>query len=82
MPSLSDIPVEVLLDNFLPTLEVKDLLSLGSASKAFHEIVTDDTFWKLKCDRDFNFNGKKTARTTGWKFIYKGLSKPKCYVWG
>ncbi|KLO11069.1 RCC1/BLIP-II protein [Schizopora paradoxa] len=82
MPSLSDIPVEVLLDNLLPTLEVKDLLSLGSTSKAFYEIVTDDTFWKLKCDRDFNFNGKKTARTSGWIIIYKGLSKPKCYVWG
>ncbi len=82
MPSLFDIPVEVLLDNFLPVLDVKDLLSLGRTSKAFQAIITDDTFWKLKCDRDFNFNGRKTARTTGWRIIYKGLSKPKSYVWG
>ncbi|KLO11054.1 RCC1/BLIP-II protein [Schizopora paradoxa] len=82
MPSLSDIPVEVLLDSFLPVLDVKDLINLGRTSKAFHEIVKDDFLWKLRCDRDFNFNGEKTARTSGWMFIYKGLYKPKCYVWG
>ncbi len=50
---------KVLLDNFLPVLDVKDLLSLGRTSKAFQAIITDDTFWKLKCDRDFKLQRKE-----------------------
>ena len=30
---LSELPVEVLLDNLLPTMEISDILRLGSTSK-------------------------------------------------
>lgn len=84
MPTLgiTDLPVEVMLDVLLPILPNRDLVALGATNKKFANICNDDTFWKLKCDTEFNFTGLGTARKTGWKFIYKGLTKPKAYVWG
>ncbi|TFK75017.1 RCC1/BLIP-II [Pluteus cervinus] len=79
---LSDMPIELLLDNLLPVMPVPDLLSLTSTNKYFSSICNDDTFWKRKLQADFNFSGAGTARTSGWKFIYKGLSQPQVYVWG
>jgi len=79
---LAEIPVEVLLDNFLPLLPVTDLLNLGSTSRLFYNLCNDDTFWKRKIQDDFNFPCDDTARSSGWKFIYRGLSHPRTYVWG
>ncbi|KIJ65618.1 hypothetical protein HYDPIDRAFT_110746 [Hydnomerulius pinastri MD-312] len=79
---LEDFPVEVLLDNFLPLLPVSDLLSLGSTNRFFVTLCNDDTFWKRKIKQDFNFSDEDTARSSGWKFIYRGLSRPRTYVWG
>lgn len=79
---LSEVPVEVLLDNVLPFCEVPDLLALGSTNRFFALLASDDTFWKRKLDTDFNFNGADTARTSGWKFIYLRMSNPKVFVWG
>lgn len=80
--SLTDLPKEVLLDNLLPALDVKDLLSLSATNHDFAQLCDDETFWKLKCKYDFNFSGNRTARTKGWRFIYKGLADPKVFVWG
>ena len=82
MPSLSDVPVDVLLDNVLPSVPVTDLLHLGSTNHFFATLLADDLFWKRKIQEDFNFSGTGTARTSGWKFIYRGLSNPKVFVWG
>lgn len=82
MPSLLDIPVDVLLDNLLPSVAVPDLLNLSSTNRFFAVLGADDTFWKRKLEEDFNFSAAGTARTTGWKVIYKGLSKPRIYTWG
>lgn len=79
---LEDIPVEVLLDNLLPSLLIPDLLHLGSTNHFFAALCNDDTFWKRKLQQDFNFSDESTARSTGWKFIYQGLSRPRTYVWG
>ncbi|KAF9218949.1 RCC1 BLIP-II [Gyrodon lividus] len=79
---LEEIPIEVLLDNFLPLLPISDLLSLGSTNRFFATLCNDDTFWKRKLQQDFNFSDENTARTSGWKFIYRGLSHPRTYVWG
>jgi SCF-associated factor 1 len=82
MPSLLDLPVDVLLDNVLPSIPVPDLLNLASTNRFFAILCADDTFWKRKLEADFNFTGAGTARTSGWKVIYKGLSKPRIYTWG
>lgn len=79
---LAEIPVEVLLDNFLPLLPVPDLLKLGSTNRFFYNLCDDDTFWKRRIQDDFNFPCDDTARSSGWKFIYRGLSHPRTYVWG
>ncbi|KAF8555990.1 RCC1/BLIP-II [Imleria badia] len=79
---LEDIPVEVLLDNLLPSLPIPDLLRLGATNHFFASLCNDDTFWKRKLQEDFNFSDEGTARSTGWKFIYQGLSCPRTYVWG
>ena len=62
---LADIPVEVLLDNLLPFSQVRDVLSLGSTNKYFAALCADDTFWKRKCQEDFNFSSQETARQSG-----------------
>jgi SCF-associated factor 1 len=80
--SLSDIPVEVLIDNVFPFCAVPDILSLGCTNRFFALLTSDDTFWRRKLDDDFNFNGADTARTSGFKFIYRRLSNPRVFVWG
>ncbi|EGO22280.1 hypothetical protein SERLADRAFT_472869 [Serpula lacrymans var. lacrymans S7.9] len=82
MPVLSDIPVEVLIDNVLPFFSISDIVHLGSTNRFFASLCNDDTFWKRRLQADFNFSDEKTARTTGWKLIYKGLSNPRVFVWG
>ncbi|KAH7890788.1 regulator of chromosome condensation 1/beta-lactamase-inhibitor protein II [Phlebopus sp. FC_14] len=79
---LADVPVELLLDNLLPLLPIPDLLRLGATNRLFNTLCNDDTFWKRKLQQDFNFSDEDTARSSGWKFIYRGLSHPRTYVWG
>ncbi|KAI6114811.1 regulator of chromosome condensation 1/beta-lactamase-inhibitor protein II [Pisolithus croceorrhizus] len=79
---LAEIPVEVLLDNFLPLLAVPDLNNLGSTNRFFYDLCNDNTFWKRKIQEDFNFPCNDTARSSGWKVIYRGLTNPRTYVWG
>ena len=79
---IADVPVEVLIDNILPFCEVKDVFSLGCTNKFFALITTDDTFWKRRLAVDYNFTGSETARSSGWKFIYKRLRNPRVFVWG
>ena len=79
---LTDIPVEVFLDNLLPFAQVGDILSLGSTNKFFAALSADETFWKRKCQEDFNFSSQETARQSGWKNLYRGLRYPRIFVWG
>ena len=94
---LSNLPVEVLLDNVLPFSAAPDLFRLAQCSKVsayqldhdqwtsfrwcavqlFAELCADETLWKRKVSEDYNFFGQGTARTNGWKLIYKGLFKPR-----
>lgn len=79
---LSNLPVELVLDNLFPTLDLRDVLALGATNKSFSTLAEDDTFWKRRLEEDFNFYDTRTARRSGWKIIYKGLTNPKTYVWG
>ncbi|KAF4611294.1 hypothetical protein D9613_006938 [Agrocybe pediades] len=75
--NIGDLPIELLLDDILPFLPVADLLHLTCCSKLFSVLCSDDTLWKHKLSEDYNFSGEGTARTSGWKFIYRGLFKPR-----
>ena len=81
-PTLTDLPVEVLIDNILPVVDLADLGSLAATNKSMAAICADDTFWKRKCLDDFNFHSGETARTSGWKVLYRGLFRPRIFVWG
>ncbi|KAI0078721.1 RCC1/BLIP-II [Panus rudis PR-1116 ss-1] len=82
MPSATDIPVEVWLDNILPNTPVADILRLGCTNRFFYLLTSDETFWHRKLEADYNFSGADTARTTGFKLLYKRLRNPKLFVWG
>ncbi|KAF5336079.1 hypothetical protein D9611_006435 [Ephemerocybe angulata] len=82
MIPLMELPIEILQDNLFPFLPARDLLSLTCTSKFFLTLCTDDAVWKRKLLADFNYSGAGTARISGWKVIYRGLHKPKVYVWG
>ena len=82
MPTVADVPIEIILDNLLPLLPISDLHSLGATNRSFYNLTSDETLWKRKIRQDYNFPDSNTARTTGWKFIYKRLSNPKIYLWG
>jgi hypothetical protein len=79
---LTDIPVEVFLDNLLPFASARDVLSFGSTNKLFAAICADETFWRRRCHEDFNFTSQETARQSGWKTLYRGLNHPRIFVWG
>ncbi|KAG6897434.1 hypothetical protein C0992_001595 [Termitomyces sp. T32_za158] len=79
---LPDLPVEILLDNVLPSMPIPDILNLGCTNKFFAAVSSDDTFWQRRLQTDYNFSGAGTARTSGWKLIYRGIFKPRVYVWG
>lgn len=79
---LASLPIEVLVDHVLPSLPARGLLNLSSTNKQFAALGDDDIIWKRKLLEDFNFSGEGTARTSGWKFIYRGLAHPRTYVWG
>ncbi|KAF4569685.1 hypothetical protein EYR40_008663 [Pleurotus pulmonarius] len=82
MPCLTDVPVEVLIDNLLPQIALVDLLSLTCTNKFFAIVCSDETFWKRKLERDFNFSPTATARNNGFKILYKGVRRPHLFVWG
>ncbi|KAF8624752.1 hypothetical protein AX15_005650 [Amanita polypyramis BW_CC] len=79
---LADLPLEILLENILPILPTSDLLNLGCTNRSLAKLCNDETLWHNKLLVDFNFTGAGTARSSNWKLIYKGLDKPKVYVWG
>lgn len=82
MPSLQDIPVDLFLDNLLPCFSLPELAHIAATNRFFSTLVDDDIFWKRKLLADFNFDPSTTARTSGLKFIYRGLHKPRLFVWG
>ena len=82
MGKLEELPLELLLDELLPLLPLRDLLNLFSTDKFFAQIGRDDAFWHRKIHEDYNFNHVATARKHGWKFIYSRLKKSKTFVWG
>lgn len=82
MSPFTDLPIEILQDNLFPHLPARALLNLTCTSKFFAVLCSDDAVWRRKLASDFNYSGAGTARTSGWKVIYRGMHKPKVYVWG
>ena len=58
------------------------MLSLGCTNKFFALVVNDGMFWRQRAAVDYDFTGLETARTSGWKLIYRRLRNPRVSVWG
>ncbi|PCH36203.1 RCC1/BLIP-II [Wolfiporia cocos MD-104 SS10] len=82
MPALTDLPVELFLDHLFPLLLVGDLLRFSATNQYFYNLASDEAYWHRRIQEDFNFSGHETARTSGWKFLYKRFARPKVFVWG
>lgn len=80
--TLSTLPVETFLDSLLPILPNRDLVRLSATNREFYQLASDDTLWKRKLQEDFNFPVAETARNTGWKLLYRRLTRPGVFVWG
>ncbi|KAJ7066554.1 regulator of chromosome condensation 1/beta-lactamase-inhibitor protein II [Mycena amicta] len=80
--TLESTPIEILLDNLLMVMPIESLLQLATTNKFFATLCADELLWHRRLKADFNFSGAGTARTSGWKFIYRNLYKPKVFVWG
>lgn len=79
---VSQIPYQLLLDAILPLLDIQTLIRLRAVSHAFKEAVDDNVVWRRRIRTDFRFPLQSSARTTGWKTIYRGLANPELYTWG
>ena len=79
---ITDIPAKLLINKILPFCETEDVLSLGRTNKFFALVANDDTFWRRRVAVDYKFTGSETARTSGWKSVYRKLRNPRVFVWG
>ncbi|WVQ78399.1 hypothetical protein IAT38_000485 [Cryptococcus sp. DSM 104549] len=85
MPTLTDIPSEVLLDFLLPALPLRDVASLGSVNRYLHDLACDPTFWRLKTITDFTFSPAAHPPSPSpdwWRRVYFGFLNPRAFVWG
>ena len=79
---ITDVPVKVFIDNVLPFCEAKDVISFGCTNKFFTLVANDKKFWKRKLAIDCNFPVSETARTGGWRCLYRISRNPRIFVWG
>ena len=81
---LDTLPLDLLTDNILPLLPAASLAYLCSTSRNLRALLDGEAaeiVWKRKAIQDFNFP-PNTGRRSGWKELYKRLSRRSTYVWG
>ena len=79
---LMNLPKELLVgteENPGPLVELAfpEILRLREVSKKFKHIIDDDYFWKLKTQRDFGVEDRKTGSWKAEYFRYSGQLAPK-----
>lgn len=83
-PTLSTLPLDLLTDTLLPLLPAPDLLRLSQTSHDFGTTINGpdgEAIWRAKAAAEFNFP-TLSGRRSGWKELYRQLSRASCYVWG
>ncbi|KAG8937663.1 hypothetical protein FRC03_007944 [Tulasnella sp. 419] len=81
--TFTDLPYDLFIDHLFPFLPTSSLLALKRTCKLFAEAGSDSVFWKRRLQTDYNFpTSGDTARTNGFDVLYKGMRKPRVYMWG
>jgi hypothetical protein len=82
MASLGSLPIDIVLDNLLPCLRIKDVVSLFSVNKAFVDFSKLETFWIRRLKDDFRIPNLPDRTRFDSRFLYSRLYNPKIFVWG
>lgn len=82
MLTFLELPQDVLLDSLLPTLPVSDVFSMCLTCRSLSRVIEAEVFWRRRCQADFNFDTTRLPCLTGWKGVYRALTKPEVFVWG
>ena len=53
MPTLTDLPVDLIVIHVMQDLSAPDLLRLSQVNRSLERLVSKDSLWKLQCRRDF-----------------------------
>ncbi|OAV99782.1 hypothetical protein, variant 2 [Puccinia triticina 1-1 BBBD Race 1] len=79
----SSLPLDLLIDSILVLLPTRDLIALSCTSRLLHSTIHQtELVWKRKIAKDYRFPTGSTGRITGFKNLYRKLSKPQVWVWG
>lgn len=79
---LSDLPLDVLIQDLLPRLPYRALIDLSKTSKFFYRLCGDESLWKKLALRELHIPTYATFRNRGWKDIFSKLHDPLVYTWG
>ncbi|KAL0254049.1 hypothetical protein I308_101428 [Cryptococcus tetragattii IND107] len=84
-PTLTDLPSEVILEQILPLLSLKDILYLSQVNHQLHTLTLDPSFWRSKTTSDFSFSPSSHPpfpSSDWWRRVYFGLLQPRAFLWG
>ncbi|OXM80887.1 SCF-associated factor 1 [Cryptococcus neoformans Bt63] len=84
-PTLTDLPSEVILEQLLPLLPLKDVLRLSQVNHQLHSLTLDPSYWRHKTTSDFAFSPSSHPPFPSpdwWRRVYFGLLQPRAFVWG
>ncbi|KAF7726336.1 hypothetical protein EC973_008916 [Apophysomyces ossiformis] len=79
---LWELPVDIFLEDILPSLDLVSLIELSYTSRFFHRLANDEHVWKKLVMTDFNIPYDAAFRSHGWKTLYSKLNDPIVYTWG
>lgn len=82
MATFQDLPQELLIDEILPLLSIRDIVSAFQVNKFLAKLGEDEVFWRRRLRQDFNYTAASNARDSGFKFLYSRIHRPLLYVWG
>ncbi|KDQ13802.1 hypothetical protein BOTBODRAFT_175227 [Botryobasidium botryosum FD-172 SS1] len=82
-PTLASIPPEVLTDNILLRLPLRDLIAISACDKYLAILCNSDALWqrKLRLDYDFTVPRDRPLENVSLKTVYQRIGSPRLFVW-
>lgn len=80
---LYNLPLDILLEQTLPCLDVTNLATLSSTCHLFYILCNDDRVWKGRVISDFGLLLPLNTKRYTWKQLYIELDQgQRIYTWG